>query len=114
MDLGDRGVARRGELIDIGFRDEAAADQLLGASDCATRTCAASDAAVCVCTERSTVASTWPAFTQSPGSTSTCRIIPPCPATPTGISRRAASEPVAVMTWPTLCRPGAITLTAGT
>jgi len=59
------------------------------------------------------VASTCPAFTQAPGSTSTRVIMPPSPATPTGISRRAASVPVAWISRSTVERPGAMTETVG-
>ena len=53
------------------------------------------------------------ADTQLPGSTSTRVTSPPSPATPTGISRRAASVPVAETTRSTIWRPGTATLTVG-
>ncbi len=83
------------------------------ASACDTLICAASEAAVCVWTERSTCASTWPFSTHWPGSTSTRVTIPPSPDTPIGISRRAASEPVAVIVRATEERPGTTTETSG-
>ena len=88
-------------------------DWAMSRSDAATATWAARLAAVCVWTERSTSASTCPAFTHWPGSTSTWRTSPPSPATPTGMSRRAASEPVAVTSWSTVSRPGTATVTDG-
>ena len=58
-------------------------------------------------------ASTWPARTQSPGSTEIETTRPPSPTTPTGIARRAASVPVALMLPSTEARPGATTDTVG-
>ncbi len=83
------------------------------ASALATRVCAACASAVCAWTDRSTVASTWPAPTHWPGSTRTRVTRPPSPATPTGISRRAARLPVPVMTRWTVCRPGTVRSRSG-
>ena len=51
--------------------------------------------------------------THWPGSTSTRTTWPPSPGMPTGMSRRAASEPVAEMTAGMSWRPGTTTVTAG-
>ena len=88
-------------------------DWVSRASASATRTEAASWASCCVCTARSTVASTCPAPTHWPGSTSTRTTWPPSPTTPTGISRRAARLPVEEITRSTRLRPGVITVTVG-
>ena len=123
-DPGVGGVARGALAVDIGLGDEAAARPATGArsssfwasaaSARATWMLAASCAASCACTERSTVASTWPGRTQLPASTSTRVTMPPSPAMPTGWSRRAASAPLAVTVRATWLRPGTMTVTVGT
>ncbi len=84
------------------------------ASARATSTCAASELTCCTCTDRSITASTCPARTQSPGCTSTLLTMPPSPTTPTGISIRAPSDPVAVTVRATVDWPGLLTVTTGT
>ena len=59
-------------------------------------------------------ARTWPAGPIGAGSTSTARTIPPSPATPTGMSTRAARDPVAAIVRATWIRPGTTTVTVGT
>ena len=59
------------------------------------------------------MASVCPARTQSPGWTSTCVTMPPSPTTPTGMSTRAASDPVALIVRATVDWPGLTTVTTG-
>ena len=83
------------------------------ASARATSTWAASERTCSLCTDRSIVASVCPARTQSPGCTSTRVTMPPSPTTPTGMSTRAASEPVALTVRATVDCPGLVTVTTG-
>ncbi len=103
------GIAGGGEPVDVGLGDEPAVDELERTIEIRLRQLGGGprdldvrgDAGGLLSsrTERPITARTSPAFTQSPASTPTRTTRPPSPTTPTAISRRAASVPVALI-WP--------------